>query len=176
MMWNYLAPEDFEKAKANGISENALRVRYYNGWTRERAINQPMQQKGKYSELLKAAKENGISSATFASRLHRGMTPEEAATARIITKKEKAAMMNRVKAERKHGSSQFKQIATIFPEQEERRYIRIWKMKNAQTAGRVIYRNTALVLTISRMWLERNTHAAAVNTFGMRKISRKGRA
>lgn len=70
----YLSPEDFARAKENGISERLLKQRFYsNGWTKERAINDKKnkRRRTKYpEELVETAKENGISESLLRYRVH----------------------------------------------------------------------------------------------------------
>src|SRR5699024_4816755 len=81
-MHYYITPEDYEKAKKNGINENLLYTRvYYNNWSIDRAINTPVQRHNpKIYEWLQVARKNGIKDTTYYARVRRGWSPEKAAT------------------------------------------------------------------------------------------------
>lgn len=78
----YLTPEDFEIAEANGINRQRAFDRFYkDGWSKKRAITQPMARKRpefkQYKEICAA---NGINFTTFHARMNSGWTAEEAST------------------------------------------------------------------------------------------------
>lgn len=74
----YLTPDDIEKAKRNGISEERAKARFYKyGWTVERTITEPVYQP-KYS-WAQYKDVSLVSMNTFYQRIQKGMTPEAAA-------------------------------------------------------------------------------------------------
>lgn len=77
----YLTPEDFIVAEQNGISRDRVLDRYYDGWSKNRAITQPVRtisaERAKYREI---AEQNGISNENFSNRIRRGWTLDEAST------------------------------------------------------------------------------------------------
>ena len=78
----YITPEDFEKAKENGIHKETVitRVRKL-GWDVDKAITKPVRVKRKFTEEeIKTMKENGIDRNTVSCRLQWGWTLEEAIT------------------------------------------------------------------------------------------------
>ena len=78
----YITPEEYAEAAKNGVDENRLevRIRQY-GWSKERAINEPMREYRDRRRWAKIAESNGISYQTFMSRINiMGMSEEVAAT------------------------------------------------------------------------------------------------
>ena len=76
----YITPEDFEKAKENGIPKDTVltRVRML-GWDVDRAITKPPRKIRKFTkEEIKIMEENGIDRNTVSCRLNYGWTLEEA--------------------------------------------------------------------------------------------------
>ena len=76
----YITPEDFEKAKENGIHKDTVitRVRKL-GWDVDKAITKPAREKRKFTkEEIKIMEENGIDRNTAVCRLNCGWTVEEA--------------------------------------------------------------------------------------------------
>ena len=76
----YITPEDFEKAKENGIHKETVitRVRKL-GWDVDKAITKPARKKRKFTkEEIKIMEENGIDRNTTVCRLNYGWTVEEA--------------------------------------------------------------------------------------------------
>ena len=76
----YITPEDFEKAKENGIPKDTVltRVRML-GWDVDRAITKPPRKIRKFTkEEIKIMEENGIGRNTAVCRLKYGWTLEEA--------------------------------------------------------------------------------------------------
>ena len=76
----YITPEDFEKAKENGIPKDTVltRVRML-GWDVDRAITKPPRKIRKFTkEEIKIMEENGIDRNTAVCRLKYGWTLEEA--------------------------------------------------------------------------------------------------
>ena len=76
----YITPEDFEKAKENGIHKETVitRVRKL-GWDVDKAITKPARKKRKFTkEEIKIMEENGIDRNTAVCRLNYGWTVEEA--------------------------------------------------------------------------------------------------
>lgn len=82
--YEYLTPEDFATAKANGISYNNAYHRYYvYGWDKQKAITVPVKKRkeGLWPKYKELAEQHGIKWYTFYDRIRDlGMTPEEAAT------------------------------------------------------------------------------------------------
>lgn len=74
-------PEDYERAAANGISRDALANRVYSqGWDKERAITQPLNQKSQRTMIWEKLKDRAVvNRATYNKRVHNGMSPEKAA-------------------------------------------------------------------------------------------------
>lgn len=84
-MKTYLTQEDFETAKANGISYMTAYNRFYSyGWDAERAVTEPTHTYAKqklWPRFKDLATEHGICQQTFYNRMrYRGMTPKKAAT------------------------------------------------------------------------------------------------
>ena len=76
----YITPEDFEKAKENGIHKETVitRVRKL-GWDVDKAITKPARKKRKFTkEEIETMEENGIDRNTVSCRLNYGWTLEEA--------------------------------------------------------------------------------------------------
>ena len=76
----YITPEDFEKAKENGIPKDTVltRVRML-GWDVDRAITKPPRKIRKFTkEEIKIMEENGIDRNTVSCRIKYGWTLEEA--------------------------------------------------------------------------------------------------
>ena len=76
----YITPEDFEKAKENGIPKDTVltRVRML-GWDVDNAITKPPRKIRKFTkEEMKIMEENGINRNTVSCRLNYGWTLEEA--------------------------------------------------------------------------------------------------
>ena len=76
----YITPEDFEKAKENGIPKDTVltRVRML-GWDVDKAITKPPRKIRKFTkEEIKIMEENGIDRNTVSCRLNYGWTLEEA--------------------------------------------------------------------------------------------------
>lgn len=82
-MAEYLSPDDYKIAEANGIPEHRAKVRFYElGWSKHRAITQECKRpKGLWPKWKDKCAENGISQTTFFNRIKQyGVTPEKAAT------------------------------------------------------------------------------------------------
>lgn len=74
---------DIEKGKERGLSEQVIRHRFYGlGWSKERAISQPLQKRlGLWPKYRHLCEQIGISEATFCQRMKKyGWSPEKAAT------------------------------------------------------------------------------------------------
>lgn len=112
-MESYLTPEDFNIAESNGIHRLLAHNRFYHsGFSKERAITQPVKnQDTVWAEWKEVAESNGICWTTFNTRLECNYTPERAATEPPMTKLELAANM-RSKKKRKI-SDELIQIAAI---------------------------------------------------------------
>ena len=78
----YITPEDFEKAKENGIHKETVitRVRKL-GWDVDKAITKPVRVKRKFTkEEIKTMEENGVNQNIAANRMYWGWNLEEAIT------------------------------------------------------------------------------------------------
>lgn len=98
----YITPEEYEAAAARGISKKTLelRVREY-GWSKERALTEPVQRRTDWSKWYPIAERNGISRGTFHMRIHKGWSPERAATELVWGREQKAAHMRIVGRKRR---------------------------------------------------------------------------
>jgi hypothetical protein len=79
----YLTEEDYETAKANGISRANAYARFYAyGWSVERTISTPVKSRKKalWPRFKAIAEQNGISQSRFYQRVSKGMKPKEAAS------------------------------------------------------------------------------------------------
>ena len=78
----YITPEDFEKAKENGIHKDTVLTRVRKvGWDIDRAITKPVRSKRKFTEeQIKIMEENGVDRNTASCRLKWGWSLEEALT------------------------------------------------------------------------------------------------
>ena len=65
----YITPEEYDRAKENGVDQRNLerRIRML-GWEKERAINTPLRELQNHKKWYGVAKENGISYQTFMYR------------------------------------------------------------------------------------------------------------
>ncbi|MFC3212705.1 hypothetical protein [Planomicrobium okeanokoites] len=77
-----LTPYHFKVAEKNGIPRKRVKARRYDGWSIDRAINEPIQNvKHEYQKWLKVALANGLTVGGFKNRMsHYGMSMEDAAT------------------------------------------------------------------------------------------------
>ena len=78
----YITPEDFEKAKENGIHKDTVitRVRKL-GWDVDKAITKPARKKRKFTkEEIEIMEENGVDRNTASGRLNKGWDPKEVLT------------------------------------------------------------------------------------------------
>lgn len=85
-MGNYITPDDYILAAANGISAAALelRVRVY-GWEPERAATQPLRTQEDRSQWREIAEQNGITPDAFYRRINQyGWEIDRAATEPLI--------------------------------------------------------------------------------------------
>lgn len=76
----YITPQDYETAAANGLSTYLVRQRVYTGWSVEDAVTIPKRIKVNHGNWVKVALENGLSHSTFYNRIARGMAACDAAT------------------------------------------------------------------------------------------------
>ena len=88
----YITPEEYAAAEKNGISRRNLERRIrVNGWTKQKAINTPLQKMNNRKKWAEIAKANGIGYSTFASRInYYNWSPERAATEPLLDKRELA--------------------------------------------------------------------------------------
>ena len=81
-MREYITPEDYAIAEANGIPAHRVAHRIQqNGWSKQRAITTPVNDhllSPKVRHYLEKALENGVHRNTFRNRLNRGIAPEDA--------------------------------------------------------------------------------------------------
>ncbi|MEY9975274.1 hypothetical protein [Lysinibacillus sp. RC79] len=87
----YITDDDYAIAKRNGISRECVNDRIRGrGWSKERALNTPVQKKNRFSrEILEKAKSNDIQLQTFRERVRRGWDIESAATVPPIPREER---------------------------------------------------------------------------------------
>ena len=88
----YITPEDFKKAKENGIHKETVitRVRKL-GWDVDKAITKPARKKRKFTkEEIKIMEENGISYSAVNNRIKGGWDMKRACTERVKTRQESA--------------------------------------------------------------------------------------
>jgi hypothetical protein len=78
----YLTEEDFAIAAQNGVSRNRAHMRYYvDGWSKERALTEPVKKHvGLWKNYKAKCAEIGISRTGFFKRLGAGLTPEQASS------------------------------------------------------------------------------------------------
>lgn len=92
----YITQEEYEKAKANGISQRNLeqRIRWY-GWSKKRAINTPVKKRETIPrEFRELAEANGISKSTFYNRVcTQKWDMHKAATEPVVSDKEKGVLL-----------------------------------------------------------------------------------
>lgn len=89
-MGYYIAPDDYARAEANGISAETLvqRVRVY-GWDTGRAATQPIRVRQDRSHWRALAEANGITRDAFYRRINQyGWSLEQAASTPLISKTE----------------------------------------------------------------------------------------
>lgn len=92
----YITPEEYDIAEGNGIDNITVNVRVKRlGWTKERAINTPIQKqrkRGSLDEYIKIAESNGISYRMFFQRYNvLGWSLEKSSTKPPQTKEEKVS-------------------------------------------------------------------------------------
>jgi hypothetical protein len=94
-----LTDEDFETAKANGISKANLRIRFYRlYWDKEDCISIPVQPHKKHDGWRVKCKELGIVKlATFDKRMKYGWDAETAATTPAMTKEQVGERIRKMK-------------------------------------------------------------------------------
>lgn len=100
----YVTPEEYEKAKNNGISYSIVnsRIRSY-GWNKERALTEKpiIRDRHLNEKYVDLAKNNGISREAYAYRVSHGYSEYEAAT--IPIKNRKKHMSELGKGKRKYS-------------------------------------------------------------------------
>ncbi|WP_338631509.1 hypothetical protein [Clostridium baratii] len=86
----YITPEEYKIAESNGISRRAVNYRIREaGWSKERAITEPLRRKNDYGDLVTIAINNGIQSKTFYMRVRScGWDPYKAATVPTMSREE----------------------------------------------------------------------------------------
>lgn len=97
-MDDWLTEEDYEIAKANGISKNNLRQRYYDyGWDKERARTEKVKPRvGKlWLQYKDICAQNNVDASLFGTRvLQHGWTPERAANTPRMTREERTKILH----------------------------------------------------------------------------------
>ena len=79
--YQFITPEEERLLNKNGITKERFYGRITSGWSRSRALNEPVIQYQKISKEERALmNKNGIDSHTFRSRISRNMNRKEAAT------------------------------------------------------------------------------------------------
>jgi hypothetical protein len=73
----YLTDEDYKIAESNGISKKLAYIRFYRGWSKQKAITKKVNEK--QDLWLKYRDVCVVSYATFYLRIQNGMSPELAA-------------------------------------------------------------------------------------------------
>ncbi|MBY9077259.1 hypothetical protein KIH86_03560 [Paenibacillus sp. HN-1] len=98
----YITPEDYERAKANGITSRTLEKRIRDrGWSKERAITEPVQKKTNLLKWRRLAEENGIPPNAFYKRVRvSGWSLERAATEALIDKADRLRQYSKQNAEK----------------------------------------------------------------------------
>ena len=92
--WNYISPEEYKAAAANGINEKLLNNRIRNsGWDHQRAITQPLAPRGRRGDIApeeyEQAAKNGINAKVLRNRIHKlGWNHEEAVTTPVLDRHE----------------------------------------------------------------------------------------
>ena len=74
--YRYVKPGEYKSAERRGISKKLIYERLYRGWTKKRALHEPI---GKIGGIAHIAEENGINRPTYYSRVRKGQDPIEAA-------------------------------------------------------------------------------------------------
>lgn len=100
----YVTPDEYEIAKANGISYRMVNHRIRSlGWGKQKALTAPaiMRDRHLNEDFVKIAKQNGISRETFAYRVAHGWSEEDASTKTVANIKEH--MSNLGKKTRKYS-------------------------------------------------------------------------
>lgn len=81
----YITPDDYARAKANGLSKYLVQQRVYEyGWEVERAVTTPKKVRKNHGDWTKKAVENGISSSTFYKRVSQGWSYEDAVSKPLV--------------------------------------------------------------------------------------------
>lgn len=86
----YITPQDYKEAEKNGISARLLYQRVWEGWSKKRAITEPVHTKKLTKEHFAIAATNGISVNTVKHRVgHLKWDIEKAITVKPIKRKNK---------------------------------------------------------------------------------------
>jgi hypothetical protein len=84
----YLSDRDYQIAESNGISRHNAYQRFYsNGWSKERAITEPLRKDANYK---RKCQEIGLSYHTFCKRRKLGWSMERALTEPVNKKYSRA--------------------------------------------------------------------------------------
>lgn len=85
-MDTYLSPEDFQKAKDNGIEYETVYNRFYIlGWPKEKAITKPVMRRGwGWKDYEEACANLGISKSAFYKRIKEGWDLTKASTTPFV--------------------------------------------------------------------------------------------
>lgn len=85
----YITPDDYARAKANGLSRFLVQDRVYSyGWDVEKAVTTPKKISKNHGEWTNKALENGISRTTFYKRVSQGWSYEDAVSKPLVSPKE----------------------------------------------------------------------------------------
>lgn len=77
----YLTDDDYQTAKLNGISRERTHERFYTyGWSKQRAITEPLNSGGLWGKYKAICEKSGISESTFYKRVERGISADKAST------------------------------------------------------------------------------------------------
>jgi hypothetical protein len=130
-MDTYLNPEDFQKARDNGIEYEMAYNRFYVlGWPKEKAITKPVMRRGwKWKDYENACVKAGISKSAFYKRIKEGWDLGKASTTPFVPYQERrknVKITDEVKATaEKNGIP----IGTL----KTRVYLYKWDVKRAMT-------------------------------------------
>lgn len=75
----HLTTEDYKIASQNGIGKKTVLTRLYRGWSKERAITEPILKAKVASHWYEVASSNGIKQKTYENRIRLGWDKQSAA-------------------------------------------------------------------------------------------------
>lgn len=140
----YITPEEYIVAESNGISKQLLESRVRRlGWSKEKAMKEPVRIKGEYSKWYKIAESNGISKRTFIGRIKIcGWSFERAATEKV---KDVNEVANSMAESRRKYSEEIYKILEINGISRKMFYARIhrgWTIERAMTEKKRVEKDT----------------------------------